>query len=192
MQTGPRLRRKSPIPDSSNESGASIAKHRNNACPTPGVLARTRSTASRRRCGHGLNPLPGGHRSRCCLSCSSGARDVTPTVSYGPCSGACANGGVRFWRLSMASGSNWIGSARLQHLREAGAVEKTVAPRPWETLRVSHFPTASTAGRTLPFDRSCGNIFDEATDWCSVTFLNEAIRAGISIDAGHCSVNPQE
>ena len=95
-----------------------------------------RSTASGRRCGHGLNPIPGGHRSRCRLSFSSGARDVTPTVSYGSCSGACANGGVRFWRLSMASGSNWIGSARLQHLRATGAV-----------------------GRTLPFDRSFGNIF---------------------------------
>ena len=113
---------------------------------------------------HGLNPPPGGHQSRCCLSFSSGARDVTPTVSYGPCSGACANGGVRFWRLSMASGSNWIGSARLQHLRATGAVGK------WETRRVFHFPTASTAGRTLPFDRSFGNIFDEATDWFSVTF----------------------
>ena len=132
----------------------------NNLCPTPGVLARTRSTASGRRCGHGLNPIPGEHQSRCCLSFSSGARDVTPTVSYGPCSGACANGGVRFWRLSMASGSNWIGSARLQHLRATGAEEeKAVAPRPWETRRVSHFPTASTAGSTLPFDRSFGNIF---------------------------------
>ena len=89
---------------------------------------------------HGLNPIPGEHQSRCCLSFSSGARDVTPTVIYGPCSGACANGGVRFWRLSMASGSNWIESARLQHLRATGAVEKAVAPRPWKTLRVSHFP----------------------------------------------------
>ena len=123
-----------------------------------------------------LKSDPGGHRSRCCLSFSSGARDVTPTVSYGPCSGGCANGGVRFWKLSMASGSNWIASARLQHLRATGAVEKSVAPRPWKTLRVSHFPTASTAGRTLPFDRIFGNILNEATDWISVTFLNEAIR----------------
>ena len=184
------MRRNPQIPASSNESGASIAKHGNNACPTPGVLARTRSTASGRRCGHGLNPIPGGHQSRCCLSFSSGARDVTPTVSYGPCSGACANGGVRFWRLSMPSGSNWIGSARLQHLRAPGPVEQPVAPRPWKTLRVSHFPTASTAGRTLPFDRSFGNIFDEATDWCSVTSLNEAIRAGISIHVGHSSSPP--
>ena len=85
----------------------------------------------------------------------------------------------------MASGSNWIGSARLQHLRATGAVEKAVAPRPWETRRVSHFPTASTAGRTLPFDRSFGNIFDEATGWFPVTFLNEAIRPGILIVADH-------
>ena len=92
----------------------------------------------------------------------------------------------------MASGSNWIGSARLQHLRATGPVEQAVAPRPWKTLRVSHYSTASTAGRTLPFDRSFGNIFDEASDWFSVTFSNEAIRAGISIDVGHCSVNPQE
>ena len=84
----------------------------------------------------------------------------------------------------MASGSNWIGAARLQHLRATGAVEKAVAPRLRKTLRVSHFPTASTAGRTLPVDRSFGNIFDEATGWFSVTFLNEAIRAGISIDVG--------
>ena len=185
MQTEPRLRRNSPIPASSNESGASIAKHGNKACPTPGVLARTRSTASGRRCGHGLKPIPGGHRSRCCLSFSSGARDVTPTVSYGPCSGACANGGVRFWRLSMASGSNWIGSARLQNLRATEAVEKSVAPRPWKTLRVSHFPTASTAGRTLPFDRSFGNISNEATDCFWVTFSIEAIRSGVLIVADH-------
>ena len=59
----------------------------------------------------------------------------------------------------MVSGSNWIGSARLQHLRATGPVEQAVAPRPWKTLRVFHFPTASTAGRTLPFDRSFGNIF---------------------------------
>ena len=146
MQTEPRLRRNSPIPASSNESRAGIAKHGNNACRTPDVRARTRSTASGRRCGHGLNPILGGHRSRCCLSFSSGVRDVTPTASYGPCSGGCANGGLRFWRLSMASGSNWIGSAWLPHLRATGAVEKAVAPRPWKALRVFHFPTATTAG----------------------------------------------
>ena len=44
-------------------------------------------------------------------------------------------------------------------------------------------PTASTAGRTLPFDRSFGNIFDEATTLSSVTFLNEAIRPGVLIVA---------
>ena len=43
----------------------------------------------------------------------------------------------------------------------------------------------STAGRTLPFDRSFGNIFDEATGWFSVTFLNEAIRPGVLIVADH-------
>ena len=136
-----------------------------------------------------LESDPGrGHRSRCCLSFSSGARDVTPTVSYGSCSGACGNGGVRFWRLSMARGSNWIGSARLQHLRATGAVEQAVAPRPWKTLRVFPFPAASTAGRSLPFDRSFGNLFDEATNWFSVRFSNEAIRAGISVDVGQsCS-----
>ena len=57
----------------------------------------------------------------------------------------------------MASGSNWIGAARLQHLRATGPVEQADAPRRREEL-----------------SRLTG---------LSVTFLNEAIRPGISIVA---------
>ena len=40
-----------------------------------------------------------------------------------------------------------------------------------------------------PIDRNSGNIVCEATIRISVTFLNEAPREGIMVDAGHCPGN---
>ena len=61
---------------------------------------------------------------------------------------------------------------------------------PFYSIGVGPFYVVKATGRTLPFDRSFGNIFDEATGWFSVTFLNEAIRPGISIVADHRLTDP--
>ena len=82
---------------------------------------------------HGLNPNLGGRQSRCFLNCSSGTLDVAPMASYGLYNAACANGGVRFWWLSMTSGSNWSDSARFsrrKNRRAEMAVEKMAADQP--------------------------------------------------------------
>ena len=67
------------------------------------------------------------------------------------------------------------------------AVAQSASSQPAEdgllTPRRKTRPT--TAGSTLHFEWSFGNIRDEATDWISVTFSIEVIRVGIPIVADH-------
>ena len=84
-------------PSWSNEKSAGIGEPTSHACRIPGALDPTRSTVCGRKCNHGLNLNLSGRQSRFLSNFSNETPPAIPTASYGPCSAACVNGGVKFW-----------------------------------------------------------------------------------------------